>query len=176
MSKSVPISVRLSIKDAGYLSNLQVEGCTTMSEKVRYIVQSARRADDAKSSVEDEREQLKGSLTPLEAHITHFDARGARSELLNYLISWLPNMMAMLEISGLKKDVTLKDMKKIEAEASDRLLDLIDHLSRQSVTAESVNYDAKLMQRMRAPLTELLELLKAKEKKTTTKNKETKNG
>lgn len=166
MSKSVPVSVRLSPEDSAYLASLKVEGCYTVSEKIRHLVKAARVSAQAKASVEQDVKHIKTMLDPFDKRLTHIEAMGQGAAFVRYLSEWLPGVMAIFDVAG-GQDLSLKDMQEIEAKAFARVLDLIDHLSRQAVTSISQNISPKLMDKGRENLIELLDLLKQQQKTVT---------
>jgi len=162
VGKSVPVSVRISPEAAAYLAALKIEGCHTVSEKIRHLVRDARLSAEAKESLENDRQYIKTALEPFDKKLTKLESLGHSAAFLRFLSEWIPGVMAMFDVVGIQDDFDIETMNRIEESAYDRVLDLVDHLSRQSLTSETANLNPEQMLAGRPALIELLEILGAK--------------
>lgn len=159
MGRSVPVSVRLSPEDASFLAALEIDGCVTVSQKIRHVVSQARMAAQAKEDVTQDQEVIGQKVEPFRRKIAALEASGQSAVFLRQLCHWLPAVMAMIEVAG----ETATDLGAIEIKARDKMLDILDHMARQALTEESLNLNSHLFSDMRPNLIEILKILAERE-------------
>lgn len=165
MTKLIPVSVRLTPEDAAYLNSLKIDSAYTVSQKVRFLIGQARGQSDAKQSFEKDVVEVRKSLAPLETKLGKLSSDGSRSHLLRMLLNWTPEMTALLEVTGESVgELDSHSIEKIEGHARDMLLDLIDQMTRLSMTEDSISLDPGVATPMRKPLQQLLQLIIKEEK------------
>ncbi len=93
--KPVPLSVRLSQKDAAFIAELKAPDAVTMSEKVRHLVQVERVRSEQAETFEGLHAQCVETLEPLARKLRMLErADGKSFPVLSLIIAWLPKMMA----------------------------------------------------------------------------------
>ncbi|UTW54775.1 hypothetical protein [Kordiimonas sp. SCSIO 12610] len=95
--KPIPLSVRLSQKDAAFIADLKEPDAITMSEKVRYLVQTERIRSEQAETFEGLYAQCEELLRPLAAKLRAEERlKGESYPVLSLMSAWLPKMIASL--------------------------------------------------------------------------------
>ncbi|WP_417485949.1 hypothetical protein [Maricaulis sp.] len=160
MSRSVPLSVRISDDDAAFLARFKAEGAKTPSEKLRALLAQARRmeagGDDFASRVEWCGAQLQPALNRLRnAQKEHRN----RSELVARAYQRMPELVATLMV-GVREEGTVDDLVDFEADLSEQIFALIEELLDLGLTENSRTFDPELMKRRLEPIQEILDLVR----------------
>ncbi len=150
-NKMLPLSVRVSLDDAAFLSSHSIAGAKTPSEKIRALIRQARHRqegvhDYAEGLVVQEEEMsiFIHGLREAENHVqTH-------SEFLFQLAQWLPEATAFLlsNIPGKSEDgepADLESMKQLERSAAQRVMGLMEAVLRMGITPRNPCYDESLI-------------------------------
>ncbi|NND60239.1 MAG: hypothetical protein HKN49_08225 [Gammaproteobacteria bacterium] len=141
--KSVPVSVRLPVEDAEFLSRMTIDGADTPSEKLRAIVAEARRRQLGTGEFSAALRLAHDSLVPTLQIIRDNERRhGLHSELISRLGEWLPDCHAYLvAANGADTDLSAEQLLEIERGLADRVFVLIQSMLQLGVTATSPCYD-----------------------------------
>ena len=153
-----PISVRLPEDDWDWLVSLNIEGCSTLSDKVRGLITRAHRQDEGASDFVSAASQMRDLLRPF------VDAlRGAEhkvrihSEVLARVCDQVPEIMAAVIAARPSGKDPRASLVEIEAEVVRRALQLLVSLARLAVTPNIPAYDPQVM---RPHLLELINITK----------------
>jgi len=159
-TKSVPLSVRLPLKDVEFIASLDAGDAVTMSEKIRHLVGEARRLADEGASFEGVIKHTSDVLAPLTIALNALEAdTGKKSQVLRVILQWLPGMLATLEVVDINDEIPLyEQLFDMEIKAADRVQGFLDQLARLAVSKEAPCLDPAVMRRMLMSLTELIEL------------------
>ncbi|KAF0811151.1 hypothetical protein A167_00183 [Alcanivorax sp. S71-1-4] len=151
------VTLRLDVDDLTFLSQLDVPGATNISEKLRALIDDARRQEDGThqygAALDFSRRLLAGPERRLrEAELSS----ELRSELLGRLLSWLPDMLAVLLSSTAmdrdKASVTA-ELQRLERAAGERMIGLTDAVLQLAVSGFPGCYEPHhLSERARAAL------------------------
>lgn len=159
--KTVPLSVRLTPEDAEFIAQLNVEGASTPSEKMRAIVVDARRrklgTEDYPGSLKLAQDTLAPTLRIIRAsELEH----GLHSELISRLGEWLPEAYAYLVASnGPDTELDAETLKDIERALAQRVFVLVQSMLQMAVTRSSPVYDAEVVNRGVQPVLELAQVI-----------------
>lgn len=162
MSKTVPLSVRISHDDAEFLAELKIEGATTPSDKLRGLI-----AERKKQSLQGfEYDQVFTSLqTNLDKVIPILrqveNKEGAHSEILKMMAESLPDLLAHLLADG-KKINNKEDMAKLESQLADKFFLLIEMMLRLGVTSQSPCIDKEAISKRMGTSIELVQMIKSR--------------
>jgi hypothetical protein len=144
MGRSVAVSARIPIEDAEFISQLQVEGARTPSDKLRSVIAEARRRHEGARDYGECLTLMRDLLTPTQARWRTAElAANAHSEPLGQLLEWLPDIAAFL-MSGaadLPADPAPGRMQAFERGATERTFRLIEAMLRMGVTPRCPCYD-----------------------------------
>ena len=155
------MSVRLSEDDAAFLAGLEVPGATTPSDKLRSIISETRRRMDGVEDFSDCAELFRDMLAPTERRIREANKRlELRSELLERLADWLPEMTAFFMTTLPSRDVDEKHLRELEAGAANRIAAFLEGFLRLGVTSQAPCYDEALLLPRLKTILELAEIAK----------------
>jgi hypothetical protein len=156
----VPISGRIADDLYEWLSTLQLEDATTLSDKLRVAVLNLKRMHDGDSdyvgaltTYRDLGRNTRDQIAKLEQQT------GQHSEVLGALIEHVPAMVAMLHSSQID---SLETAKKLESDLVKRSLQLAEVLLRQAVTGRAAAYDETVITSNSKRLLELAQLISSK--------------
>lgn len=146
--KTVAVSARLSTDDAAFLARYRAPGATTLSEKIRAVINEARRREldsgDYASSLARADEQLAKPLNRLRG--IESDA-GLHSELLVQVASALPDLIAyfMVNVPAAEEENVEQRLRRLEEGVANRLFGMMEQVLRLGVTGKSPCYDPEIV-------------------------------
>jgi len=144
--KSIPISVRLTEDDAAFLAGLTVPGANTPSDKLRSIISETRRRMDGVEDFSDCAELFRDMFAPTIRKVREANKQlNVRSELLDRLAEWLPEMAAYFMTTLPSGKIDKKALLELESGAADRIAALLEGFLRMGVTSQAPCYDDKLL-------------------------------
>ena len=158
--KSVPLSVRVSPEDAAFISEIEIAGADTPSEKVRALLADARKREQGFSNYSSCLGMVQEMLAPTHQRLRAAEHReGVHSELVLELTQWMPEALAYL-LTSLDEDVPDRDaLKTFEQGVAERLFRLIENVVRMNVTQECRGYDPAVVAKRIAPVIELVRVI-----------------
>lgn len=164
-SKAVPLSVRVSEDDAVFLSQLQVPGATTPSDKLRGLIRDARHRAERRNDYAGwarATEELTGPAKE-RLHALEHEA-GLKSPLMNETLHWLGEAIAF-SVATLGKETasnaTPTTLVELERGVLDRIFLLLESVLRQGVTRESRCYEPDAISKRIGTVLELCEVIAA---------------
>jgi len=161
-NRSVPISVRFSADEAEFLARLEIPGATTPSEKLRAVLEAARRRNEGPADYTGARSEANELLSPvfLELHQAEL-AQGKHSSLLALIAEWLPETLALLRSRGLERRPLAQTgvLEDLERGLADRLFRLVEGALHLAVTERCNCYDPEIASMRVAPILELADLI-----------------
>ncbi|MDH5229430.1 MAG: hypothetical protein OEZ58_03920 [Gammaproteobacteria bacterium] len=176
MSKRmVPISTRISQEDIEFISQLNIPGAHTPSDKLRHIINDAKKQNEGLGDYRAALEMLNEWLLPVINTLRQAELeQNQHSELLFRLSTWLPDVMAFLLASTHSQDkLTLHDMQVIESGLIERIFRLFESIMQLGTTEPAACYNKNIMQQRIKPILELAELIKQKQLKELNYERET---
>jgi phage shock protein A len=138
----------LSTDDAAFLAQYRAPGATTLSEKIRAVIDETRRRDlgsgDYASSLARVDEQLAKPLNRLRGLESE---SGLHSEFLVQVASALPDLIAyfMVNVPVADEQNVEQKLQKLEAGIADRVFGLMEQVLRLGVTGKSPCYDPDIV-------------------------------
>ncbi|NVJ60691.1 MAG: hypothetical protein HWE27_09875 [Gammaproteobacteria bacterium] len=166
-ARTVPLSVRVSHEDADFLAELEMEGAETPSEKLRALINEARRRTDSTTGFSESQLELRRTIQPLIEKVQDYEAGNeAYSQLLHLALEWIPEAMAELiaQRFAIKGEASRDEMLQLERRTSDRVFRLIEGFLRLAVTQECEGYDPQVVQKRLPRLRQLIQLMQLLEK------------
>ena len=166
MSKTVPLSVRISHEDAEFLAGIGVDNAKTPSDKVRAIISQHRRQSlVGKPSYVQVLSWLEEILDPVSLKLREVQNQEKKhSELIHIVLEWLPNLMAYLLTAG-KVANDGKSITILESELSDKIFRLIESILRLGVTEESPCIDKAVISNRMRTIIDLVEVIQGRQKR-----------
>nr|WP_315209582.1 hypothetical protein [uncultured Albidiferax sp.] len=153
----VPISGRLPDDLYSWLAAIQLEGATTVSDKLRVAVVHLKRMHDgdtdylgALSMYRDLGRGTRELVAQLERQT------GQHSEVLASLMEHIPVLVAALNVAPL---ASVEEARQLEATLVKRTMQMAETLLRQAVTAQAAAYDPLVVSKNAGRLLELARLI-----------------
>ena len=157
----VPISGRIADDLYDWLSTLQLEDATTLSDKLRVAVLNLKRMHDGDSDYLGALSMYRDLGRNTRDRVAQLEQRtGQHSEVLGALIEHIPAMVAMLHSSQVDSP---ESAKKLESDLVRRSLQLAEVLLRQAVTGRAAAYDDTVVTVHSKRLLELAQLIFSKQ-------------
>lgn len=165
MSKTVPLSVRVSPDDAEFISRLDIAGATTPSDKVRALLAEAKRRHegfrDYRGCLAMADEMLASALHDLRELENQ---ERVHSEVISKLVEWLPEALAFLltSLHDVGSTEERQRLDEFERGVADRIFRLLESMLRLGVTAMCRGYDPKVIANGIEPILELVEVIRSR--------------
>ncbi|MFK7957248.1 MAG: hypothetical protein AB8B96_14220 [Lysobacterales bacterium] len=160
--KSVNLSVRLSQSDARFLKGLSVPNAETVSEKLRLIIDRARRREEGTHSYPAALRMVDELLDPVRLGLLDQERREqVHSELLARVYEWLPDMLGFL-LAGVDQEPDsdeVIELAQLESGISERVFRLIEAVLRLALTEPNPCYEPTAVSRRLGPTLALAGLL-----------------
>ncbi|NVJ49239.1 MAG: hypothetical protein HWE13_07995 [Gammaproteobacteria bacterium] len=164
--RTVPLSVRVSHDDAEFLASLQIEGADTPSEKLRALIQEAKRRQEAAHGFAEAQTELRRVIAPLIERVQAFESEHeVYSQLVHLSLEWIPEAMAELVSQRfvLRKDTSEEKFRDFERRVTDRVFRLIEGYLRLAITQDCEGYDSQVVHKRLPRIEQLVRLLPMKE-------------
>lgn len=161
-----PLSVRLSDEDMTFLSGYDGGEAVTPSEKVRTLIQRARRQRISTVKPDMAHKSARHFLVPIMAYVQQREGdTGQHSELLATELGWCEDLISDLLILQGQADSKTKapetdKLIDIEAKLTSRLFLMIDRLLRYALTRQAPAYDPDILSKHLSAIDEILDFLK----------------
>ncbi len=150
-NKMLPISVRISLDDATFLSGFSISGATTPSEKIRALIKGARHRQEGVRDYAEGLRVQEEQMAPIMLGVLEAENRlGMHSEFVNLLARWLPEAQAHFLAHGPgpvlqdDDDELGQTLATLEKGAADRVISLLENVLRLAITPKSPCYDDAL--------------------------------
>ena len=150
-NKMLPLSVRVSLDDATFLSGYSISGAKTPSEKIRALIKQARHRQEGVHDYAEGLAVQNEEMAPFIQAVRETEVRlQAHSEFLLQLAQWLPEATAFLlanhpESSDGSSPADLERLKEVERGAAARVITLMESVLRMAITPQSPCYDDHLI-------------------------------
>jgi hypothetical protein len=161
-SKSITISARIAHEDAEFLSQLNIDGAATPSDKLRALITEARKRKEQPRDYGGCLMMIQELLAPVLTQVRQAElAEKVHSELLTRTFEWLPEMVAYLLAGAPQAEAewTADILVEYEYGLADRLFRLISSLLQLGVTPQCPCYSADAVARRIAPVLDLAEVI-----------------
>ena len=160
-SKTVPLSVRVSADDALFLSNLQIDGAVTPSEKLRALLHEAQRRQAGFSEPAEGGLLLREMATGARRRLRRLEANvGKRSDLMLKLYERVPDIMAKLIAGPNGEEDNGEQLAAFEQELTDLLAVLLKDFITVGLSSPARVYDEPKYRAELEPVIQLVELVR----------------
>lgn len=161
MPKSVPLSVRISDDDAAFLARFATPGASTPSEKLRAILETARRRHEGEHDFDNALQFVEDIVRPSAHRLRTAQRRlGLRSDFVGKLYEHLPHMLADLVANAPTADDQSVEFQQFEAALADQFFALMEEVLDLGLTSQPRTYDPQLIRQKSEPIIEIVALLK----------------
>lgn len=161
MSKTIPLSVRISQDDASFLAKVSLPGAVTPSEKVRALIAQARERQQSEKHPAEAASLLTNLFEARLLEIRRLEEKsGLHSEFMTQLGSWLPRFIALVLNTPLSRDRDPNDaLQRFERGAVREVISLVEKTLRLAVTREEPCYDPHVIASQVSVVKELIDLI-----------------
>lgn len=161
-SKSITISARIAHEDAEFLSQLNINGATTPSDKLRALITDARKRKERPRDYGGCLQMIQETIAPVAGQVRQAELEAKmHSELLTRTFEWLPEIMAYLvsSASGGESGFTPDQLKEIESGLADRVFRLMTSLLQLGITPHCSCYAENAVAGRLAPVLDLVKVI-----------------
>lgn len=145
-SKMVQIGARIPQEDAEFISQLNISGATTPSDKVRAIIADARRRKQGAQDYQAGLNMMNELLGPVITQVRQLELKQqVHSELVSRTLEWLPEILAFAvsNSSKLQEDNGTRALGRFEQSLADRVFRLMESILQMGVTQRCPCYDRR---------------------------------
>lgn len=161
MSRSVPLSIRISDDDAAFLAAMDSPNAKTPSEKMRAILAAARRRHEGANDFAGCAEVVEDMLRPGLHRLREAQREASiRSDLVMRLYERMPELMAELVTSAPAPDGGPDALKQFEAAVADQVFAMIEEVLDMGLTSRSRSYNPNLVKEKLPPILEVVDLIR----------------
>lgn len=163
MSKTIPLSVRISQDDASFIARVTIPGAVTPSEKVRALIAQARERQQSEKNPADAASLLSSLFEARRLEIRRLEEKTAsHSELITQLGAWLPRFLALFMSTPLSRDLEAHEaLRRLERGVVREIMSLMEGVLRLAVTREEPCYDPRVISSQIGVVKELIDLVHA---------------
>lgn len=158
----VPISGRIPEDLYQWLSTVQLEGATTVSDKLRVAVTTLKRLHDGDSDYMGALSMYRDLGRSTRERIAALEPEHGHSEVLAAVAEHAPALAAGLISAQVH---TLQDAKLLEDQLVKRSMQLVETLLRQALTTEASAYDGQVIRKNAKRLAELVQVISSTSEK-----------
>ncbi len=152
-----PLSARLPSELYAWLASLKVEGATTMSDKLRILLQQVQRQRAGATDFVSAYGMLRDSLASLDGTLLRLDGQGqGRSEVLHALMEHALALMAVLQST---QPQDRHDAQALEEQLVRRSCAALEQLLRQALTPSANAFDPHVVRQHLHKVLELAHLI-----------------
>lgn len=160
-SLTTPLSVRLSDVDTSFLSELEIDGAVTASDKIRGLIRQARQRSEPVASFPAalalSHDHLAAAIRAIRVLEQEADCH---SEVTVGLMTTAEEFLALaLAVPG--ADVGAEELARYEARLVDCAARMTEQLLRWAITPAAPAYDPRVVTRRLSGLTDLMQLVSA---------------
>ena len=161
-TKTVTISARIPREDAEFISQLDVSGATTPSDKIRTIITETRLRDAGTQDYPGCLAAVSGLVAPVATFVHEQEhIESMHSELLARTLEWLPDMMAFAMASLNSEDHAsgADTLQALEDGVADRVFRLMESILPMGITRRGPCYNEQAIQERLSPILDLTRVI-----------------
>lgn len=147
-AKSVQLSARISNEDAEFLSQLNINGAKTPSDKLRAIITQARKRSVGIQDYSGCYKMIQDLSLPIsEAIRKHEFDHHIHSELIIRFFEWLPDMVAFAisSVPEENRENIKSELELYEKGLANRMFGLFESLMQMGVGTKNPCYDPEIL-------------------------------
>ncbi len=155
--RKVQIGVRVSREDAEFISTLQVEGARSPSDKLRAIIEEARKKAESSQDFGGAFRLMKTEISPIVEQVKRFEhEHGGRSLVLERILEWMPDFYAYcLSVPNVEGR---QELAEYEKGVTDKIFHLFEALIHLQLSAHQNSYNLNIIDDHLAPIGRLIEI------------------
>lgn len=159
--KTKQVGVRLTKQEAEFLASFKAENAATPSDKLRAIIDDARRRQLGTEDYEGSLRLIQDMMAPTTRIIRSSEnTHRLHSELVTRLSEWVPECMAYLIASnGNKVELDPDELLAVETALADRVFVLMQSVLQLAVTRRAPLYQGAVLKEGVEPVLELADVI-----------------
>lgn len=158
--KKVQIGARISLEDAEFISRLKIEGAHTPSDKLRAIIENARRRSEYSFDFAGSYRMIKEELNPIVEYVKQTEhTRGNHSAVLARILEWMPDFYAFCFAALDPNKDHDNRLTEFEKGAIDRLFRLLESLLHLELSRQQTSYSPHAIRNHLESLENLLQII-----------------
>lgn len=165
-SKQVTISARISHEDAEFLSQIEINGAKTPSDKLRAIISESRRRHSQVFDYAGSLQMVQEMILPIIQNIRKKEVDNQiHSEVITRLAEWMPDALAFL-ISSIPQTQSNDDpqlLYHLEQGLVERLLRLMASFLQLTITGICPCYQPDAIQKRITPILDLCDIIASRQ-------------
>jgi hypothetical protein len=159
--KKVQIGARISQEDAEFISQLKIEGAHTPSDKLRAIIENARRKSEYSYDFASSYRMIKEELNPIVEYVKETEhSQGNHSEVLARILEWMPDFYAFCLTALTPGNNRDNDLTVFEKGATDRLFRLFESLLHLELSQQQTSYAPHAVRNHLESIEQLMRIIK----------------
>lgn len=163
MSKSVPISLRITNEDAEFLAELQIENAVTPSDKIRALIREAKERKEHANNYSCCLNHVNEALSHIKSHIHHLEREQDHySDVVHRFNDWLAEAYAFVSSFHINPENREMDLLQFEQGIVKRIFRLVEAIGRMGITETAPCYDKEIIVREMEPLRQISQLINFK--------------
>ena len=166
--KTKQVGVRLTDEEAEFLAGFKAENAATPSDKLRAIIDDARRRKLGTEDYPGSLKLVQDMMAPTTRIIRSSEnTYKLHSELVTRLSDWVPECMAYLIASnGNEQELDSSQLVEVEAAIAQRVVVLIQSVLQLAVTKQAPLYDSTVLRDGIEPVLELAAVISGQRQQT----------
>lgn len=165
-SKQVTISARISHEDAEFLSEMDINGAKTPSDKFRAIIAEAKRRRQMPQDYAGNFQMIQEMILPVIQQIRKKEVENqVHSEIITRIMEWMPDALAFL--ISLKFQTQTKDdlqmLLHLEQGIVERLFRLMESFLQLAITSRCPCYQPDAIHQRIAPVLDLFDIISSRQ-------------
>lgn len=156
--RKVQIGVRVSQEDAEFISKLHIEGARSPSDKLRSIIEEARKKAESSQDFGSTFRLMKAEISPIVEQIKKFEHEsGGRSMVLERILEWMPEFYAhCLSVSSMEDK---KQLAEYEKGVTDKIFHIFEALIHLQLSAHQNSYNPNIIHDHIEPIDKLIQII-----------------
>lgn len=161
-TKTTPISVRITPRDAEFIAKLNIEDAVTPSDKIRALLKEARTQRDTVKDLSTCLGLARKAVDPLFHKIKEQEIiEQTHSELVTAFGEWLADLLGYISAVEAEEDL---DLMLIERELTNRIFRLCNTVVRMGITQKAPCYDTEIVTNSLPQLMEMVTIIQQQKK------------
>ncbi len=149
------------------MSQFKAEGAITPSDKLRALIRDSREKQTQLQDFRGSIDTFEKMLAPINAMIREAElSHSIHSELVTRIMAWLPDIMALVVITGknLEQSQDQETLKAFEDCLADRVFRLVETVLQTGLTETNSCYNPDAISSRMEPVLELSEIIRNRRK------------
>lgn len=156
-TKTTPISVRITPRDAEFIAKLNIDDAVTPSDKIRALLKEARTQRDNTKDLSTCLGLARKAVDPFFNKLKEQEIiEQTHSELVTVFGEWLSDMLGYISACDINKNI---DAVEVERELTNRIFRLCNMIVRMGVTQQAPCYDPDIIAKSLPPLMEVMTII-----------------